>query len=75
LIGRRIIEAGIKLDEGLADLLKFQVRTLKELVKSGSPIDEIQKANALLRDIIIALSLTEEKIRSGILLCEKDDEE
>jgi hypothetical protein len=63
------------LDEGLADLLKFQVRTLKELVKSGSPIDEIQKANALLRDIIIALSLTEEKIRSGILLCEKDDEE
>lgn len=72
-MGKKIIEAGIKLDEGIADLLKFQVRALKELVKNESPIDEIHKANILLRDIILALNITEEKIRSGILLCEKDD--
>lgn len=74
LIGIKIIEAGIKLDEGLADLLKFQVKSLKRLVKDESPIDEIQKANVLLRNIIIALNMTEEKIRSGISLCEDYDE-
>jgi hypothetical protein len=73
LLGKMIIEAGVKLDEGIASLLKFQVKALNELLKNESPIDEIHKANILLRDIIIALNITEEKIRTGILLCEKDD--
>ena len=72
-MGKKIIEVSINLDEGIADLLKFQVKILKDLVKNESPIDEIQKANTLLRNIITALNITEEKIKTGISLCEKYD--
>lgn len=71
LMGKKMINVGIKLDEGLADLLKFQIKTLKKLVKNDYPIDEIQKANTMLRNIIIALNITDEKIRNGLLLLEE----
>lgn len=74
LMGKKIIIAGINIDEGLAELLKFQIKSLKRLVKDNSPIDEIQKANSLLRNIIIALSISDEKIKLGIALCEEDEE-
>lgn len=70
-MGEKIITAGISLDEGLAELLKLQIKSLKQLLKDDSPIDEIQKANSLLRNIIIGLNITDEKIRLGISLCKE----
>ncbi|MEL7647500.1 MAG: hypothetical protein AAGU76_05375 [Sedimentibacter sp.] len=68
-----MIYSGIKLDEGLAEILNFQIKCMKRSVNDAS-IDDIQRANALLRNLIIALNITEEKVRMGIRLCEGDDE-
>jgi hypothetical protein len=68
LIARKMIETAIKFDESLVEILKVEVKRLKQLAKSNSnsDIEELQKTNRLIKNIIIALSITDEKIKTGI---------
>ena len=65
LIGKKMIEAAVSLDESLAELLKVEIRRLKQLAKNGVS-EEIQKTNNLVRSIIIAITLTDGKIKAGL---------
>lgn len=66
LIGKKLIEAAISLDESLIDLLNVEVKRLKQLTRSNYDSDELQRTNNLVRNIIIAITLTDEKIKAGI---------
>lgn len=72
MIGRKMIENAINLDESLAEILKVEVKKLKQLAKTTNTPEELLRTNNLIKNIIIALTLTEEKIRMGIDLCFSD---
>lgn len=67
--GRKLIESAIKLDESLAELLKVEVSKMKKLNRYNESVDEIARANTLLKNVIMAMMITDEKIRNGINLC------
>lgn len=69
LIGKRLIEAAVNLDESLVEILKVEVKRLKQLAKNNNDIAELQRINNLIKNIILALTITDEKIRTGIDLC------
>jgi hypothetical protein len=66
IIGKKIIETAVNLDESLVELLKIEIRMLKQLTKSSDTFEELQKTNNLVRSIIIAIMLTDEKIKTGL---------
>lgn len=72
LIGKKMIENAINLDESLAEILRLEVRKLKILMKTANSPEELLKTNNMIKNIIIALTLTEEKIKMGIDLCCSD---
>lgn len=69
LIGKKMIETAISLDESLVEILKVEIRGLKQLAKNNNAPEEMHKINNLIKNIIIALTITDEKIRTGIDLC------
>ncbi|HOJ09975.1 MAG TPA: hypothetical protein PK733_05215 [Clostridiales bacterium] len=73
-IGKKIIENAVKLDESLVDILKIEVRRLKQSIKSNNNLDELQRTNNLIKNIIIALTITDERIQTGIDLCMNNSE-
>lgn len=66
MIGKKIIETASRLDESLAEILKVEVNRLKQLIKNKSSNDELLKTNTLIKNIIMALTVTEEKIKIGM---------
>lgn len=72
MIGKKMIENAINLDESLAEILKVEVKKLKQLAKTTNTPEELLKTNNIIKNIIIALTLTEEKIKMGIDLCFSD---
>ena len=68
-IGRRMIEAALKMEDNLAELLSVQIMHIKQLAAKDLN-QEIVNANNLLRNIIFSLMLTEERIARGLELCE-----
>lgn len=73
LIGKKMIETAVSLDEALAEILKVEVKRLKQLAKSNNSPEDLQKTNRIIKNIIIALTITDEKIRTGIDLCFNSD--
>lgn len=73
-VGKKLIASAIKIDESLADLLKVETQKIKKLLKTDTSTDTFKNSNLLLRNIIFALLLTDEKIQYGIDLLNKDDE-
>lgn len=71
-IGKKLIESAILIDDSLAELLKEQIKLIKKRLKSNEDIDELQKYSNLIKNIIIALILSDEKIKTGIELCMND---
>jgi hypothetical protein len=67
-IGRRMIEAALKMEDNLAELLSVQIMHIKQLAAKDLN-QEIVNANNLLRNIIFSLMLTEERIARGLELC------
>ena len=74
LIGKKMIETAVNLDESLVEILKLEVRCLKQLTKTSCTPEEMRKTMSLIRNLIIALTLTDEKIKTGIDLCFGDNE-
>lgn len=72
-LGKNLIESAIKLDETLAELLKVEVKNIKKNLKNNTSIDNIQRSSNLLKNIIIALTLTEEKIKDGIAIWKEEN--
>jgi hypothetical protein len=66
LIGKKIIETAVNLDESLVEILRIEVKRLKQLAKSDNATDELLKTSNLIKTIIMALTITDEKIRTGI---------
>lgn len=66
LLGKRMIEIAVNLEESLVDLLKLEIRRLKQLTRNNIALDELQKTNTLVKNIIILITLTDEKIKTGL---------
>jgi hypothetical protein len=77
LIGEKMIKTAINFDESLVEILKIEVKRLKKLARNSNSteaFEELQKTNNLIRNIILALTITDERIRIGIDLCMDDNE-
>jgi hypothetical protein len=66
LIGKRIIESALSLDEALTDILKKEAKVLKAGTKDGTNPEELLKIISLIRNIIMALTLTDYRLKTGI---------
>jgi len=73
-LGKMLIISAINMDEALADLLKIETRRLRQLSKGDVPFEEIRKTHSLVRSIIMSLTLTDEKIKTGLSLCNCKDQ-
>lgn len=71
-IGKRLILDAINIDETLADVLRLHVKKAKMALISGNETCEMDELAKVLRNIIIALTLTEEKISIGVVLLNSD---
>lgn len=72
-----MIKTAINFDESLVEILKIEVKRLKKLARNSNSteaFEELQKTNNLIRNIILALTITDERIRLGIDLCMDDNE-
>lgn len=68
-IGEKLILSALKMDEAFADMLKLEVIKMKKLIKSEYSIKDLQQSNELIKRIIFAMTITDDKIRQGIQLC------
>lgn len=66
LLGKKIVETAIKMDESLADLLKIEIKRLRQIPTTTGDYEEMHHIMKLVRSIIIAITLTDEKIRNGL---------
>lgn len=69
LIGKKMIETALNLDESLVEILNIEVKRLKQLVEGNNAPEEMQRTNNLVKNVILALTITDEKIKTGIDLC------
>lgn len=69
VLGKKLITAAVNLDEALAELLKVEIRRLKQLSKCDTHLEEFQKTINIVRSVVMALTLTEDKIKTGVSLC------
>jgi len=69
-LSKRMIESAILMDEALAELLKVETKRMKKLISANSSADDLIKVNTLIKSIIYAMTLTDEKIKNGIELLE-----
>jgi hypothetical protein len=73
-IGRRLINTAVNLDESLEEILRMEVKRLKQSTKNDSDLEELRKTSHIIKNILIALMITDEKLRTGIELCSRMDE-
>lgn len=71
VLGKRMIEAAVNLDEALFGLLKVEIRRLNNAFKKkdGTTEEEQRRIMHLIRNLIVAIQLTNEKIETGLDLC------
>lgn len=74
-VGKRMVETAIDLEESLAELLRTEVRRLRLLIKSENALEQVHSANTLVRTIIMTITLTEERIRTGLELYLKNKQD
>jgi hypothetical protein len=74
LVGKKLIKTAINIDESLVEILKVEVKRIKKLAKNCDTIEELQKTNNLIKNIIMAFTITDDKIRMGIDLCLKGND-
>ena len=65
-IGKKIIQTAIDFDESLVEILKIEVKRVKQLLKNNCDPMELQKTSKLMKYIIMALIITDEKMKAGI---------
>gem|GEM_PF-2651875 len=68
IIALKMLKAAVDIDESLVKILKSQIKRLGQMAKGKTDVEELQKINALIKNIIIALCLAEEKIKTGMEL-------
>ncbi len=68
-LGKQLIESAIVMDQALAELLKIEAKKMKKLLNTPDSTEELEKNNLFLKSIIFLLTMTEEKIKNGISLC------
>ena len=73
-LGKSLILAAVDLDEAIAELLKLEIKRIKKLTKEASFLEEVHKTHILVRYIIMALIMTDEKINTGMILCNDEDQ-
>ena len=74
-IGKQLIVNAIKIDETLNEILRLEIRKVKKALNTDHEVDSINALSKTLRNVIIALTLTEEKIKTGMILCNVDSKE
>lgn len=68
LIGIKIIESAIALDDALVEILIKESKILKVGTKNGISPEDLSRINTLIRNIIMVLTLTDDRIKTGINL-------
>ncbi len=68
LVGKRMICNAVSLDESLSEILKVEAKRLKIAAKKELQIEELQKINRIIKNVIMALTITEDKLKTGIEL-------
>lgn len=68
MVALKMLKAAVDIDESLVKILKSQIKRLGQMAKGKTDVEELQKINALIKNIIIALCLAEEKIKTGMEL-------
>ena len=71
-IGKQLIVSAIKIDESLNEILKLEIKKVKNALNTEHEVDSVYSLSKSLRNVIIALTLTEEKIRTGMLFWDTD---
>lgn len=66
LIGEELIKTTINFEESLVEILKVEVKRIKKLAKNHNTLEELQKTNKLINNIIIAFMITDERIKTGL---------
>lgn len=72
LIGKKMILTAIKMEDTLANLLQVEVRILKKKLTNNCPNDDIQNVNKIIKNIILTLTVLDDRIKNGMELMEKD---
>lgn len=72
LIGIEIIENAISIDEALISILKIELKQLKKYKENETNEENLRRTIHLIRNIIIALTLTDDKLKLGIELYNND---
>lgn len=75
LIAKKMIDTAINLDGVLVEILRIEVKKLKQFEQKDNAIEELQRTNNLIKNVIMALTLSDEKIRTGIDLYHMSDNE
>ncbi|SET70425.1 hypothetical protein SAMN05660297_03211 [Natronincola peptidivorans] len=73
-LGKAMIETALLVDENLASLLKVEAQKIRKLLKSDVSLEELETTNTLIKNIIMAMMLTDEKMRYGLELCKINKE-
>lgn len=71
-LGKQLIVNAISIDETLNEILKLEIKKTKNTLSTQNELDGINSLTKTLRNVIIALTLTEEKIKTGMSLCNFD---
>lgn len=74
-IGKQLIVNAISIDETLNEILKLQIKKVKNALNTQYEVDSIDALTKTLRNVIIALTLTEEKIKTGMILWNTDSKD
>lgn len=74
-IGKQLIVNAISIDETLNEILKLEIKKVKNALNTQYEVDSIDALTKTLRNVIIALTLTEEKIKTGMILWNTDNKD
>lgn len=68
-IGKKLIETAVNLDAALIEILKVEIKLIKKLLNQGTPTEDLQRANNLMKNVIMVLMLADDQIKTGMELC------
>jgi len=65
-IAVKMMKTAVSIDESLLKILKAEIKRLNQMAKGKIDAEELQRINTLIKNIVIALSFAEEKIKTGM---------
>ncbi len=70
MLGKMIILNAVKMEESLAEILRMEVKAIKKQIKvnGNSDIEDIQKANKVLKYVLYSLTILDDRIQAGLEL-------